>query len=100
MVKRHLPSNRRLAVRVLAIFGWISLAHGLLMAGIWGYFHWAVEGKAGTELEVALERFYALTRTGMWVSVISIGVIVGLALLLIFAWSVRREKADEPKQED
>ena len=53
-----------------------------------------------TKLEIALERFYVLMRAGMWMSIILIGVIVGLALLLIFAWSVRREKADEPKQED
>ena len=95
-MKRQWPYNRMLIAWSLKVFSWISVLQVLLIPGAWAYSRWAGAGDVRAQLDI----FWALFPILKWVNIISLGIVVVLLLLLIFVWVVRREKTDEPKQED
>ena len=97
MMKKQWPSNRRVTAWILRVFFWVSWTQVLLIAGIWAYSRWA---SAKEDPSAELSILFAVLPVIKWVDIISLGIIVALSLLLIFVWLVRREKVDEPKQED
>lgn len=96
MTHRQWPSNRILTAWILKVFFWITLLNGPLFLGVWEYSRWAGEGDATAQLDI----LFAALPILRWVNIISLVIIIVLSLLLIFVWVLRREKADEPKQED